>query len=311
MEVAIRVFIYLIVIGIVRGIIAKKKDEEAKIGNVIRIPAIYAKFFKIATIFFLVLVAVLEVIFMLTAGKEERGDYLIAELIFLGFAIFSFIFSQYVEITRTVFDDEKIVERELFVGTKEFYYQDIVSCVNYDSYYVIEHNSGKKIKVDTSLYNANDLFRKLKKMGVSIESASKHGYVISPKLPIIVLLVIFLVFAIGLDIFCFMQGTNPGWKGVFFTSIAPVFLFIFCKNKYYIAQKQITRKFFGISRETIEFSEIEKVVIRKDWMEGRHLMVYVTGKEKPVFDIDSSYLKTESFEADLKNRNKKIIDKYS
>jgi hypothetical protein len=310
MEVAIRVFIYLIIVGIVRGIIAKKKDEEVKNGNEISLPSIYAKIFKFTTIFFLILVIALEAIFLLTAGDGERGGYLIAELILLGFAIFNYIFALYIEITRIVFDDEKIVERELLIGTKEFYYKDIVSCVNYDTKYVIEHGNGKRITVDASLYNADTLLKKIKKMGVEVESASKHGYVIAPKLPLVYLLLFFLAFAIGLDAYIFMQGSNPGWKGVLFTSIAPVFLLIFCKEKYYIAQKQITRKFFGIPKETIEFSAIEKVVIRKDWMEGRHLMVYVTGREKPIFDIDTSYLKSESFEADLKKRNKQVIDKY-
>ena len=39
-------------------------------------------------------------------------------------------------------------------------------------------------------------------------------------------------------------------------------------------------------------------------MEGRHLMVYVKGLEKPVFDIDTSCLNADAFENDMSKRNK-------
>lgn len=67
---------------------------------------------------------------------------------------------------------------------------------------------------------------------------------------------------------------------------------------------KITRRFLLWEKETVEVSSIDKIEERKDILEGRHLMVYIFGQDKALFDIDASYMNTAAFEEDMKKRKK-------
>lgn len=127
MEIAIRVFVYLIIINIVRSIISKKKSEDELADNVICLPN-YSNLIKVCSLIILIIVAFISII---EKNVIENTGALIAGVILLIFAVLLYLFAVYIEYTRIVFDEEKIVERELFVGTKEFYYKDITSCIDY------------------------------------------------------------------------------------------------------------------------------------------------------------------------------------
>ncbi len=164
--------------------------------------------------------------------------------------------------------------------------------------------------VDEILYNSETLDYLLAKKNKTIDDRIKEGYTVRVKMIFVIMLLIFLAVAIWLDILCVLQEDGPGLNGFIFTSIAPAFLYVFCKNTYHVHGKEILKKFFFFKVKTIEFSSIEKVVVRKDWIDGRHLMIYIKDSEKPVFDMDTSYLNTVLFEEDLKRRHIKISDKY-
>ena len=131
-----------------------------------------------------------------------------------------------------------------------------------------------------------------------------NAYYIKPQLPIVVLLFIFLAVAIWLDIAIFIQGDTPGIKGWAFTGIAPFFLIIFYRQMFSVKNNKINRIVFFREKESIDISAISKIEERKDILEGKHFMVYLTGQEKPMFDIDTSYLNAEAFEDDMKRRKK-------
>jgi len=307
MDVTLRIVMYMIIITLVREIISKKNNDEILEDNIIRLPN-YSRILKICAMIFLSMIVILEFIYRLLANGSNRSVYTVMQIVFLLLAILVFMFAVYIETTSVKFNHELIVEKEFLFPEKKIYYCDIVSCERLEKKYEIISKSGEKIVLDANLDNVDNLIRQIKKNGISVQSIINKGYVVKAKTPIVILLDVFLVVALWIDIVCIRQGINPGIKGIFFASISPVFLFIFCKNKYYIADKTITKKFLFFSVKTIEFSAIDKVVVQKDWMDGRHLKVYVIDKEKPVFDIDSSYLDTAIFEEDIKRRHKKIVE---
>ena len=272
--------------------------------NTVIILPIYSKFFKICALVLIALMVIIGVLFMLTSSAGDLSGFLVVELIFGSIALICLLFAFYDDSSRIAFDDEKLTDSEFFVPKKEIYYSNIVSCMTYGNRYVIRDNKGKKVNVDLGMINADVLLKKIKDAGVSIENAINNGYYIYPKLPIIVLLFIFLAVALWIDISCFIEGSNPGISGALFTSIAPIFLLIFCKEKYYVKNNKITRRFLLWKKETVEVSSIDKIEERKDILEGRHLMVYIFGQDKALFDIDASYMNTAAFEEDMKKRKK-------
>ena len=133
----------------------------------------------------------------------------------------------------------------------------------------------------------------------------RDNYQIKAKKILVFICWLQIVVAVWLDIGCFMQGTNPGIQAALFTAIGPFFLCLICKEKYIVKGNKLTRIFFFFERESIEISSIRKIDERFDILEGRHLMIYVTGQEDPVFDMDTSCLDTKEFEDDIEKRRRR------
>ncbi len=302
MELALRILMYMIIISLIRSVF--KRQDKIDIENTVIILPIYSKILKICALILIAFCVIFGVVFMLFSSADDLRGFLIVELIFGSLTLVCLLFALYVDCSRIVFDDEKLIDSEFLAPRKEILYKDIVSCETYGKRYVIRASNGKKVNVDLSMINADVLLKKIKDSGVSTENAFKSGYYIKPKLSIIILLLIFLLVATFIDVECFIKGSNPGIKGIIFTSIAPVFLIIFGKEKYYVKNNKITRKFLFCEKETVDISLITKIEERKDILEGKHLMVYVSGQEKALFDIDASYMSIDSFMEDMIKRKK-------
>ncbi|GEM_PF-6160250 len=281
-----------------------KKQDKINIENMVVFLPIYSKIFKICALILAAVAVIIGIFFMVFSSAEDLKGFLAVESIFGGLALISLLFALYVDISKIVFDDEKFIYLEFLTHKKEFFFSDIVSCETYGNRYIIRTKNRKRIKVDLGMINADELLKKIKDAGVSIENVLNNGYYIKPKLFIIILLFIFLAVAIWIDVGCFIQGSNPGVNGVIFTSIAPIFLIAFCEEKYYVNKNKMTRRFLFWDRETVDISSIKRIEERIDLLEGKHLMVYVSGQEKALFDIDSSYMNTDDFEEDMKRRKK-------
>ncbi|WP_028243505.1 hypothetical protein [Pseudobutyrivibrio ruminis] len=302
MELALRIFIYMIVISIVRSVLNRR--DKINIENTVIILPLYSKILKICALILIALAVLIGMIFILFSSIEDRSGFLVVELIFSVLILICLIFALYIDNSRIVFDDEKLIARELFVPQKEIFYTDITSCEIFGNRYVVKTKTRKRVNVDLGMINSDVLLNKIKKSGVSVENNKNHGYFIKPKLPIICLLLIFLSVAIWIDVGCIMQDGTIGFNAILFTSIAPAFLIIFCKERYYVKNNKLTRKLLFWDKDKIDISAISRIEERKDFLEGRHLMIYLSGHEKPVFDIDSSYMNTYEFEEDMKKRNK-------
>ena len=171
----------------------------------------------------------------------------------------------------------------------------------------IYHSNGRKIKFTSGYINSERMLKKLRDKNISVDNIEKRGYYVKGHVWLIPIVVALVGATVWFDIWCIRNYRELLFFALICTGIAVLISFLCCRKKFFIDSRNITEiRLFG-RKKTIEVSSVSYIFERYDLLQGRHLMIYVKGEEKPVFDMDASCLDTDIFENEMKKK-KLMID---
>lgn len=306
MEKYVRVFIYALIVAVIVSLADKKRYKNLQ-DNTMVDSGFISLLCKVSSLFFLIFPVLVEVVYILITDRYDNGGLLLFAEIFLIFPIFLFPYALYLDSIKIVFDDEKITENMWFGLKKVFYYKDISMCIEYSDKYSIYHSNGRKIKFTSGYINSERMLKKLRDKNISVDNIEKRGYYVKGHVWLIPIVVALVGATVWFDIWCIRNYRELLFFALICTGIAVLISFLCCRKKFFIDSRNITEiRLFG-RKKTIEVSSVSYIFERYDLLQGRHLMIYVKGEEKPVFDMDASCLDTDIFENEMKKK-KLMID---
>ena len=107
MDIAVRIFTYMIFVTIIRFIFGKK-NENIKYDNIIKLPD-YTVILNISAVISITLAVVLEFLRLVFNDSGSQEEFIIAEMIFFALSCICILISVYIKKTIIIFDDDKFL----------------------------------------------------------------------------------------------------------------------------------------------------------------------------------------------------------